>query len=234
MGEQPFSVAAADLDGDGKPNLVLGNMVLGIGNGDRVSMLLNKGDGTFAPAGRLNTVWSIKKVSAVDVNGDGKPNVVVLTDQSVSVYLNQGRGAFAHKVDYPVGTWAESSYATSFVAADLDGDGKPDLAVTSANTAFHFGQSNVNVLLNKGDGTFAVRGAYPIGDDSQSIAAADLDGDGKLDLALTDTAPNSAEGEGCVVSVLLNKGGGTFAPRVDYPVGRRSDFGHGGGPRRRR
>jgi hypothetical protein len=78
------------------------------------------------------------------------------------------------------------------VAADLNGDGKPDLAVTN------FGRATVSVLLNKGNGTFAARTYYSTGAGPASIAAADLNNDGRPDLAV---ANNSASNS---VSVLLN------------------------------
>jgi hypothetical protein len=79
----------------------------------------------------------------------------------------------------------------SVAAADLNGDGKPDLAVAN------FQANTVSVLLNNGDGTFAVGAGYPAGLGPRSVVAADLNGDGKPDLALANNFANT-------VSVLLN------------------------------
>ena len=115
------------------------------------------------------------------------------------------------------------SRPTSLVVADLNGDGKPDLAVANLNG------TTVSVLLNKGDGTFAARVDYPTGAQPFSVAAADLNGDGKPDLAVA----NAGIGNGRV-SVLLNNGDGTFAAKVDYATGAEPRVGRGGGPERRR
>ncbi len=99
-----------------------------------------------------------------------------------------------------------SSGATSVTAADLNGDGKPDLAFTN-NTS-----NTVSVVLNNGNGTFAAKVDYPAGSVSYSVTAADLNGDGKPDLIAANYTSNT-------VSALLNNGNGTFAAKVDYPTG---------------
>ena len=88
--------------------------------------------------------------------------------------------------------------------ADLNGDGKADLAVASG--------TGVSVLLNNGNGTFGAPASYGSGTNPSSVAAGDLNGDGKIDLAV---------GSGDRASVLLNLGNGTFAAAVnyDYAVG---------------
>src|SRR6266699_195254 len=98
---------------------------------------------------------------------------------------------------------------SNIVVGDFNGDGKPDLAVAN------FGDWNVYVLLGNGDGTFQVaRSVYFNGGGARFwyIAEGDFNGDGKLDLAVTDYSNNN-------VSVLLGNGDGTFqAPRT-FPVG---------------
>ncbi|MFT3764559.1 MAG: VCBS repeat-containing protein [Minicystis sp.] len=87
--------------------------------------------------------------------------------------LNQGKGAFAPAVDYAVGL-----YARSIVATDLDGDGKPDLAVANG--------ASVSVLLNQGKGAFAPAVDYLGCGGPMSVVAADLNDDGRPDLAVAD------------------------------------------------
>ena len=203
VGDSPRSVFAADLDGDGDLDLTNAN-----GVSADVSVLLNNGDGTFAP----HSVYPVgdfpKSVFAADLDGDGDLDLTTANcgPHNVSVLLNDGDGTFAPDSAYPV------CYGPlSVFAADLDGDG--DLDLTTAND-FPMASyiDSVSVLLNNGDGTFAPHSAYPVGDFPQSVFAADLDGDGDLDLTTANYGPRN-------VSVLLNNGDGTFAPPSLYPVG---------------
>ena len=145
-------------------------------------------------------------VAVADLNGDGAPDLAVtcLTDKDsiVNVMLNQGDGTFAASVAYPTGKSSDGQGAAAIVAADLNGDGKIDLAVASAD------HDAVSVLLNRGDGTFAAKVDYPTSKSPLSIVAADLNGDGKPDLATYNSTKSA--------SLLLNHGDGTFAAKVDY------------------
>ena len=104
---------------------------------------------------------------------------------------------FGPPADYPAGDEPNSVFS-----ADLDGDADSDLVVVN--------EDGVSVLMNNGDGTFALNVDYPAGDEPNSVFSADLDGDGDNDLVVT-----NEDG----VSVLMNNGDGTFALNVDYPTG---------------
>src|SRR5207249_8347973 len=121
----------------------------------------------------------------------------------VSVLLNQGHGTFGGPVLYHVGNWSQS-----LIAADLNGDRYPDLAVISHQPGE---EGVVSLLLNQGDGHF--KGAtvsHVFGGYLTSLIALDLDGDGRDDFATTDSSQT--------VSVLLNRGDGELKRAVSYPV----------------
>ena len=206
------SLALGDLNSDGKLDVVTANNT-GLFFSDRpssISVLLGKGDGTFAPHVEYATGMFSDAIALGDLNGDGKLDVVVANygrdsgTQSVSVLLGQGDGTFAAKVDYP------SQYLPiSLVLGDLNGDGTLDIILGAETT--HGGVpdgSYVGVLLGKGDGTFADSVSYSIQDGAASLALGDVNRDGKPDLVVS----------GGTVRLLLGKGDGTFADTIYYPA----------------
>ena len=150
------------------------------------------------------------EVAVGDLNADGKPDLATAnnTKGTLSVLLNGGNGSLGATVDYPAG-----SRPSSVAIGDVNGDGKADLVTGNAVMLGRFPTSNVAVLVNRGDGSFAARVEYPIGQGHglTSVATGDLNGDGKLDVAAINEGPES-------VSVLLNSGNGFQLP-VAYATG---------------
>src|SRR5438067_7362561 len=143
VGSGPYSVAAGDLNGDGRLDLVVANSLA-----NTVSVLLGNGDGTFQSARSFDAglgsgpIW----VLIVDVNGDGKRDIL-LANQSrnaVGVLLGNGDGTFQPPMNFDTA----GNLPESIAVGDFNGDGKLDVAVA------HFYSTNVTLLLGNGDGTF--------------------------------------------------------------------------------
>jgi hypothetical protein len=229
-GYQPESVVIADVNGDGKPDLLLS-----VGCSDSecasgaVSVLLGRGDGTFQTAVTYASGgYGAFKLAVADVNGDGKPDLVVgncgpsggnCSNGTLGVLLGNGDGTFQTALTYYSGGYAAEAVAV----ADVNGDGKPDLVVTNycgitCGTAF----TTVGVLLGNGDGTFQTAVTYSSGGyNAESVVVADVNGDGKPDLLVTNfcsISDNCDNGDG-TVGVLLGNGDGTFQAVVTYDSG---------------
>ena len=199
------SIVAGDLDGDSDLDLA---MVTQAPN--KVAVLLNNGNGTFAAV--VNHATGGPRQGAIgDLDGDNDLDLAVsiISSGAVAVLLNNGNATFTH-VNYPVG-----NEPGSVVARDLDGDGDVDLAVTKRGPPET--DSTVAVLLNNGNGTFAVAvdytvGSFPSHPGAIPVTGGDLDGDGDVDLAVSHENFDN-------VLVLLNNGNATFSAAVSYGVG---------------
>jgi VCBS repeat-containing protein len=201
-GADPLSVTVGDLNGDGKPDLVVPNF----GSApSTLSVLLGNGDGTFQPQVTYPTGRNPISVAIGDLNGDGKPDLVVADDDTpgaVSVLLGNGNGTFQPQTSYPAGPGP-----IAVAIADFNRDGSAD--VVAANGSFS--SNSVSVLLGTGDGTLRPQTMFATGVQPFSLAVGDLNGDGKLDIVTGDFGSNSSP---ATLSVLLGNGDGTFQPRI--------------------
>ena len=197
-GINPFAVSVADLNGDGKADLVSANT-----NSNNVGVLLGNGDGSFQSQVAYPTGVQPFAVTVNDFNGDGKADLATANygNNTLSVLLGNGDGTFQSQVAYPGG-----NLPGGIASGDLNGDGKIDLAIAVT------GSSNIGVRLGNGDGTFQPIVTYPAGPNPRGIAIADFNGDGAPDIV----TPNSGNG---TASVMVGKGDGTFAAPVSYPTG---------------
>jgi hypothetical protein len=206
-GSSPASVAVADVNGDGKPDLIVANA----GN-NTVSVLLDStAPGAITPSFATQLTFATGSspfsVTAADVNGDGKPDLIVanIGDNTVSVLLNTTATGATTPSFASQQTFATGNEPISVTAADVNGDGRPDLIVADGNGA------TVSVLLNTTapgavTPSFAGQQTFATGNQPSSVTVADLNGDGRPDLIVANT-------EDATVSVLLN----TAAPGATTP-----------------
>jgi hypothetical protein len=206
-------LVVADIDGDHHPDIVTANFNINFpytSSNDSFTALLGNGDGTFQSPRNFGVGQPWNLVTG-DFNHDGKVDIAAVSqynnggviqngdspNPNVSIMLGNGDGTFQAQVNYTV---AASPFALG--AADLNGDGFVDLAVTGSRTG------DVSILLANSDGTFRNGPELQAGLTPQGIAIVDINLDGVPDIVTANNASND-------VSVFVGNGDGTFAtPRI--------------------
>ena len=212
-GTSPYYVVIADVNGDGKPDVVVANEF-----DSTVSVLLGNGDGSFQPARNFSSLYESRTLAVADVNGDGKPDIILPeiggdpsmpASQFGVLCILSGNGDGTFKQPYTV-VAGPQPFAIS--VADLNGDGRPDVFLTS------YANNSLDVMLGNGNGTFKTPRTFTAGRSTMSIATADLNGDGKVDVVVGHISNNYS------ATVFLGDGSGGFQSQSTVTVGPTGPF----------
>jgi hypothetical protein len=197
-----------DIDGDGLPDLAATN-------NDGISVWRNIstiGSFSFSDRHNYNVETTPEDIKMADIDGDGKSDLVVSNSGSntISILRNSsssGSVSFAAKVSFATG-----SNPKGLSVGDFDGDGRPDIAIVN------YTSNTVSILRNNstiGTISFETKIDYAVGSGPVCISNGDLDGDGKLDLAIVNSSSNT-------ISIIRNtstSGTISFESKIDYNTG---------------
>jgi hypothetical protein len=199
VNSRAFGVTAADINGDGWPDLISGQE-----SGTQLSVLLNNQQGGFTRVPSLSVGPGPLCVTAADLNGDGWVDLANVNygGSSVTLLTNNGTGVFAQSTNLPT-----PHSPQRVAAADVNGDGKMDLV--SANQS-----SSLAVFTNAGGGRFLRSGTPVTPVEPVDLAVADVNGDGAVDVVTAHYALNA-------LAVLTNDGRGGFTLALQVSVGSR-------------
>ncbi|MBK9488286.1 MAG: choice-of-anchor D domain-containing protein [Haliscomenobacter sp.] len=205
VGEDPYSVAIGDFNGDGKQDFATANYT-----SNSVSIRLGDGSGGFSGSTEIPVgggAYGAYAVAIGDFNGDGKQDIAAAngTDGTVSILIGDGSGGFSVTATLSVGS------SPSFVAiGDFNADSYQDLAVVNIIS------NSVSILLGNGIGSFTASphvpiGGLPVGSSPYSVAIGDFNGDNLQDLAVANIQDKS-------ISIRLGDGLGGFSGSLNIPA----------------
>ena len=199
-GSWPSPSEGADLDHDGRVDIVVGN-----GNNEMLSVMLGDGAGAFASiASYPATGEAVRGLAVLDADGDGHDDVVTANRSSgtLSLFMGRGDGTFDAATTLHPGGFG----ATALAAGDADGDGILDLFVGT------IGSKEVVLMLGDGQGGFAVSDRITTSGAPWMLASGDLDGDGDADVVSAGSYDNA-------VDIVYSGGDGTLASGGALPSG---------------
>ena len=179
-------LAVGDLNGDGRTDLVVADE-----STNELSILHGTGDGGFSAAERVVTVRGPKRLLLADVNRDNRADLLVIGEDGLAVHTAQANGSFGAPQ-----TLRSGQQVVDVVAADVNGDGRIDLALLDRS------RSTLEFLLGA-DGGFVAGDAYLVGYGAEAVVLADLDGDHIIDALTLNRLGDNA-------TLLRGRGGGIF------------------------
>ena len=200
----PVSLAVADLDDDGRLDIVIAN-----DNSHTIGILYGFENGIFTQMVAYSTEHSstLRSVIVNDLNNDGQRDIAFADygTNSIGMLLGKGNRTFDDVMTFTLGIGARP---ISIVVGDFNDDGRVDMAVAC------YGTANVGVLLGSGNGTFSLLTNYFTGEGSRPhmINIADLNNDSYLDIIIANIGANN-------VGIFFGFGNGSFAPQMIYSTG---------------
>jgi hypothetical protein len=234
MGDSAYGLVAADINGDGHPDIITGGVPLlntqydvGVATGNMLGVRLNDGTGHFGPLHVFTGEPGMFSLAIADLKNNGRPDVISANQDtnSATVFNNDGSGNFGPPSGGYDGEYEGSITGFSnppfsgFFAEDVNGDGLPDLTLIEAQDAFT-NLLQLTVMLNQGDGLFGMpirtpvfRSDYLVGD----FAFGDFRNTGQNDFVGVAYDDTLACGQPQLV-FAPNNGGGSFGPAVQIPL----------------
>ena len=201
-GAYPLDVAVLDIDLDSELDVLTANR-----DGRSISILIGRGDGTFAPSEDISLEVGATSLVLADMNGDGNPDIVAsgcepgCTDSNIMIFHGSGDGRFDRGPTFPL-----SGVPYNVSVADLDRDDRLDIVASD------YPGNRILLLLSAWDSSGFQELSLPTGEKPIALGVADLNGDGIPDLVSSDHGSGGS-------SVYLSYGNGEFSERIEVETG---------------
>jgi hypothetical protein len=202
-------VAVADMNGDNKPDLICSSGIIN-GTSGALTVLTNDGAGVFITSATFAFSSPVFSVVAMDVNGDHKPDVACLMNNSVTVFTNNGAGILGSNSSISVGLVGNEVGPQSLATADVNGDGYSDLLLAPGSGTF-----TASIYTNNRSGKFGSYTNLTLASAAQSVAVGGLAWNGSTDVV----CGGGLNLDPSLVEVFVNNGKGVLTSNFIFNSG---------------